>query len=184
MDHIDDRLAVGVQSPAESSAIAARVRAYAALRPAVTPQLGLLRFQIALVVYSPHFFRFRWSLMRTDQPPTKWAVAVPSSRTARICWICGRPLSLQSCKKDEHGNSVHDQCYAAKLALDKQTPESCKAPSKYGLRAIKEQGRRVEGAANKDFVLITNPEPKIAEVTRSISGQIKTPKLRLIRIKE
>jgi hypothetical protein len=34
---------------------------------------------------------------------------------APVCSICGKPVSLQDCKVDEHGNAVHGTCYAAKL---------------------------------------------------------------------
>lgn len=29
------------------------------------------------------------------------------------CWICGRSIRLEECKIDEHGFSVHQDCYAA-----------------------------------------------------------------------
>lgn len=34
-----------------------------------------------------------------------------------FCWICGYAVDLRECKIDEHGNAVHEKCYAAKLAL-------------------------------------------------------------------
>ena len=34
-----------------------------------------------------------------------------------MCWICGRAVSLESCKIDELGNAVHEMCYVAKVAL-------------------------------------------------------------------
>jgi len=37
----------------------------------------------------------------------------------RICWICGHAVPLEECKIDEHGLAVHDKCYVAKLALEK-----------------------------------------------------------------
>ena len=42
------------------------------------------------------------------------------------CWICSQPCQLEDCKIDEEGHAVHDECYAAKLALEKgsQSPES------------------------------------------------------------
>jgi hypothetical protein len=30
------------------------------------------------------------------------------------CSICGKPLPLEECKTDDHGNPVHEECYAAK----------------------------------------------------------------------
>ena len=41
-----------------------------------------------------------------------------SLRPAHYCWICGNAVPLETCKTDEHGNPVHERCYAAKLALD------------------------------------------------------------------
>ena len=41
-----------------------------------------------------------------------------SLRPTDHCWICGKTLSLETCNTDEHGNPVHERCYAAKLALD------------------------------------------------------------------
>jgi hypothetical protein len=35
---------------------------------------------------------------------------------ARCCWICGKPVSLENCKVDEHGLAVHEECYLAKVA--------------------------------------------------------------------
>lgn len=44
----------------------------------------------------------------------------------QVCWICGKPVALETCKTDEHGSAVHEQCYAAKVALanDSQKPTS------------------------------------------------------------
>jgi hypothetical protein len=35
--------------------------------------------------------------------------------TVYVCSICGKPVSLEDCNVDEHGNAVHGTCYAAKL---------------------------------------------------------------------
>jgi hypothetical protein len=43
----------------------------------------------------------------------------PLLRATPTCWICGKPVQLESCKIDEHGLPVHEDCYIAKLALDK-----------------------------------------------------------------
>jgi hypothetical protein len=37
--------------------------------------------------------------------------------STRFCWICGRPVSLENNKTDEHGNVVHRECYTARLKL-------------------------------------------------------------------
>jgi hypothetical protein len=35
----------------------------------------------------------------------------------RFCWICGRPISLENSKTDEHGSIVHTECQTARLKL-------------------------------------------------------------------
>ena len=34
------------------------------------------------------------------------------------CWICGHAVSLETCKTDEHGEAVHEECYVVRLALE------------------------------------------------------------------
>jgi hypothetical protein len=36
----------------------------------------------------------------------------------KICWICGKAVSLETCAVDEHGMAVHENCYVAKLSLN------------------------------------------------------------------
>ena len=43
------------------------------------------------------------------------------------CWICGGSVSLEDCKIDEHGSPVHEQCYAARVALELKTREQVTA---------------------------------------------------------
>ena len=45
----------------------------------------------------------------------------PLLRATPNCWICRKPVELESCKIDEHGQAVHEDCYLAKLALDMET---------------------------------------------------------------
>jgi len=45
----------------------------------------------------------------------------PLLRATPNCWICGKPVQLEGCKIDEHGQPVHEDCSTAKLALDKRT---------------------------------------------------------------
>ena len=33
------------------------------------------------------------------------------------CKICGMPVCLETCKIDEHGRAVHEDCYVEKLLL-------------------------------------------------------------------
>jgi hypothetical protein len=44
-----------------------------------------------------------------------------SLRATHSCWICDRPVQLENCKIDERGKPVHEDCYAAKLVVDKAT---------------------------------------------------------------
>jgi hypothetical protein len=46
-----------------------------------------------------------------------------SSHTTQDCWICGTFVSPDSCQVDEHGKAVHEQCYAARLALERASAE-------------------------------------------------------------
>ena len=41
----------------------------------------------------------------------------PFSGSTRFCWICGRPVSLESSQIDEHKNIVHPECHKARLKL-------------------------------------------------------------------
>lgn len=38
------------------------------------------------------------------------------ARTDTNCWMCGKPVTLETCSVDEHGRAVHEGCYASKLA--------------------------------------------------------------------
>jgi hypothetical protein len=37
--------------------------------------------------------------------------------SATFCWICGHAVDLRTCKMDEHGNTVHEGCYAARITM-------------------------------------------------------------------
>jgi hypothetical protein len=37
------------------------------------------------------------------------------------CPICNRPVDLQTCKTDERGKAVHEECYALRQALKHAT---------------------------------------------------------------
>lgn len=39
------------------------------------------------------------------------------TRPTQMCWICGKAVSAETFKTDEHGSTVHSRCYEAKLAL-------------------------------------------------------------------
>jgi hypothetical protein len=38
--------------------------------------------------------------------------------TAFNCWICGKPVSLETCKTDERGKPVHEDCYVTVIRLN------------------------------------------------------------------
>jgi hypothetical protein len=44
------------------------------------------------------------------------ATAVPA------CAICGKPVSLESAKADENGQTVHEKCYVLKLRRKQGPP--------------------------------------------------------------
>jgi hypothetical protein len=51
-------------------------------------------------------------------------LSFPPKQTPHLCWICGKVISLEECKIDEHGMPVHEQCHVVKLALNKvQAPQ-------------------------------------------------------------
>ena len=33
------------------------------------------------------------------------------------CWICGKDVWLRSCKIDERGHAVHEECYVTRMKL-------------------------------------------------------------------
>jgi len=39
------------------------------------------------------------------------------------CWICGKNVSLEVCKTDEHGKAVHEECYVARVALERASAQ-------------------------------------------------------------
>ena len=44
-------------------------------------------------------------------------------RTEWNCWLCGKAVSLEVCKTDEYGKSVHEECYVTRLALEKASAQ-------------------------------------------------------------
>jgi hypothetical protein len=41
----------------------------------------------------------------------------PPEKSMKCCWICGKDLSLDHSKTDEHGLSVHGSCHDKRLLL-------------------------------------------------------------------
>jgi len=51
------------------------------------------------------------------------------TRPTQMCWICGKAVTPETFKRDEHGSSVHSRCYEAKLALAAASLGAHKIPS-------------------------------------------------------
>ena len=54
----------------------------------------------------------------------------PAQREERrtpVCYLCNRPVPLESCKTDENGEAMHEECYTLKLRLRNATTFSSKA---------------------------------------------------------
>jgi hypothetical protein len=58
-------------------------------------------------------------------------VMTPLLRATPYCCICGMPVQLSSCKFDERGQPVHEDCYVAKLLLDSKGDGYPSFPSRY-----------------------------------------------------
>ena len=43
---------------------------------------------------------------------------LPLSTDPALCWICGHPVDLKTCKTDEYGNAVHEACYLARMRMN------------------------------------------------------------------
>lgn len=43
-----------------------------------------------------------------------------------FCWMCGKLVELETCKTDEHGMAVHENCYASKIVQQGKTIDSIK----------------------------------------------------------
>jgi hypothetical protein len=39
-----------------------------------------------------------------------------------ICDMCGQTVSLEDCKADERGDTVHEECYLRRLDIEKAPP--------------------------------------------------------------
>jgi hypothetical protein len=75
----------------------------------------LLHHQLArqIAVWRPDCFNYYQSLWTLE-------VAVLIHATSKTCWICGRAVSLEECKIDEHGLAVHERCCVARLARERK----------------------------------------------------------------
>lgn len=46
-----------------------------------------------------------------------------SKTSIHPCWICGKDVRLEQCKIDEHGATVHEECYVVRLRFLARTEE-------------------------------------------------------------
>lgn len=42
----------------------------------------------------------------------------------KCCWICGKDVTLEHTRTDEHGLSVHESCYAKRILLKAATTQT------------------------------------------------------------
>ena len=48
--------------------------------------------------------------------PRKKYQMPPAEKSPCICWICGAKTTLETCKVDEHGLPVHEDCQTLRLS--------------------------------------------------------------------
>lgn len=53
-----------------------------------------------------------------------------------FCWICGNVVNLETCKTDEHGVAVHEDCYMARIALAHESVKLSKLPPRSANSAL------------------------------------------------
>jgi hypothetical protein len=51
-------------------------------------------------------------------PNTLEHPAYAGIRWVPTCVLCGRPVKLETCKTDECGKCIHEQCYVRKIRLE------------------------------------------------------------------
>lgn len=61
--------------------------------------------------------------------------STPPPILLRYCWICGRVVTTETMKFDEHGSIVHDKCDAARMKL--------KLAGSYPLAKLKPARRKI-----------------------------------------
>lgn len=45
-----------------------------------------------------------------------------------FCWICGNVVDLETCKSDEQGMAVHEDCYITRITLAHESVKLSKLP--------------------------------------------------------
>jgi len=49
------------------------------------------------------------------------------SSSLPLCRICGKPVAIETCKTDEAGRAVHEECYVVEFASEQATRVQKKA---------------------------------------------------------
>jgi hypothetical protein len=74
------------------------------------------------------------------------------TRPTQMCWICGKAVTPETLKMDEHGSTVHGRCYEAKLALAAASMGAHKMPSstlgRCSLTVFSQSGKDVTSRAS------------------------------------
>jgi len=53
-------------------------------------------------------------------------ITMETTSVPKFCWICGEKVELEDCKVDGTGMPVHEKCYVARIALEKDfSPRRC-----------------------------------------------------------
>ena len=47
------------------------------------------------------------------------ATTMPNIAPFPICYLCNKPVSLETSKADEYGNAVYEGCYLLKISVKK-----------------------------------------------------------------
>jgi hypothetical protein len=53
--------------------------------------------------------------------------------TILICSICHKPVAVETCKTDEHGHPIHEECYVLKVKLFQASQPSRKSTATHSL---------------------------------------------------
>ena len=48
---------------------------------------------------------------------------VPDVSGLPRCFLCGKSVPLETCKTDENGNAIHEECYVLKMRLKPATSQ-------------------------------------------------------------
>lgn len=73
-------------------------------------------------------------------------------RPTQMCWICGKAVTPETLKMDDHGSSVHARCHAAKLALASASLRAPEIEPRAELKPINAWFRRANAIAFPQFL--------------------------------